>query len=244
MTYLIAAILLILVLILKSPKVKGMIGESSVKHQLKKLNLTYYKPLHDVMITQPDGKTTQIDHVVISKFGIFVIETKNYKGWIIGGEHAKYWTQVIYKRKEKFFNPIRQNYGHIKALESYLEDATIPFYSIVVFSTRAELKLEPMKTDVISSPNLLSTIEKYKTPYLTDEKVHHIYELLSNRMIHARRERKKHINDIKMKLTQDQNKVAQGICPKCDGRLVIRHGKRGTFHGCSNFPSCRFTKSA
>lgn len=56
-----------------------------------------------------------IDHVVISKYGVFVIETKNYRGWIIGNEKSEYWTQVIYKRKERLYNPIKQNYGHIKA---------------------------------------------------------------------------------------------------------------------------------
>jgi len=56
---------------------------------------------------------------VVSNYGIFVIETKNYKGWIIGNEFDDYWTQVIFKRKEKLYNPIKQNYGHIQALKIF-----------------------------------------------------------------------------------------------------------------------------
>lgn len=67
-------------------------------------------------------KTTQIDHVVIPNYGIFVIETKNYKGWIIGNEFDDYWKQIIYKRKEKLHNPIKQNYGHIMVLKEHLSD--------------------------------------------------------------------------------------------------------------------------
>jgi hypothetical protein len=71
---------------------------------------------------QVGNKTTQIDHIVVSNYGIFVIETKNYKGWIMGNEYDEYWRQVIYKRKEKLYNPIKQNYGHILALKGVLKN--------------------------------------------------------------------------------------------------------------------------
>ncbi len=77
----------------------------------------------------------------MSTHGIFVIETKNYKGWIYGKEKDRQWTQVIYKRKERFQNPIHQNYGPIKALETLLEDSFDgDFYSFICFSYRATLK--------------------------------------------------------------------------------------------------------
>jgi hypothetical protein len=163
MIYTLAALLLILSIIARSPKIKGMIGEVSIRFKLRKLDPQEYSVLHDIMIKQPDGRTSQFDHLVISRYGVFVIETKNYRGWIVGSEKAEYWTQVIYRRKEKLYNPIRQNYGHIKVLEGVLEDNTIPFISIIAFSTRADLKLEPMSTEVIYSTELLSTIYKYKT---------------------------------------------------------------------------------
>jgi len=42
-------------------------------------------------LTLPDGEgsTTQIDHFLLSPYGLFVIETKNYKGWIFGSERQK-----------------------------------------------------------------------------------------------------------------------------------------------------------
>lgn len=55
------------------------------------------------------GTISQIDHLVVSNYGIFVIETKNYKGWILGNEDSQNWTQVIYKYKNKFYNPVLQN---------------------------------------------------------------------------------------------------------------------------------------
>ncbi|MDI4648780.1 NERD domain-containing protein [Cohnella hashimotonis] len=242
MTYLFATILLILVIILRSPKIKGMIGESSVRHKLGKLNPKEYTVMHDIMIQRPDGKTSQIDHVVVSRYGVFVIETKNYTGWIVGGEKSEYWTQVIYKRKERLYNPIRQNYGHVKALESFLEDETIPFISIIAFSTRADLKLEPMSIDVVYTTRLVSTIQKYKNVRLSEDQKDRVHKALSVKTLHTREERKKHVADIKGNLKEKAALASAGICPRCNGKLVERRGKSGMFMGCSSYPRCRFTK--
>lgn len=64
----------------------------------------------------PDG-TTQVDHVIVSRFGVFVIETKNHKGWVFGEERSRKWAQVIYRNKYQFLNPLRQNYKHLKAVQ-------------------------------------------------------------------------------------------------------------------------------
>jgi hypothetical protein len=101
------------------PRIKGVVGEQTTAFKLSRLNRAKYKVINNLVLNV-SGKTSQIDHVIISDFGIFVIETKNLKGWILGEENSEYWTQVIYQRKKKFYNPIRQNQGHIRALEHYL----------------------------------------------------------------------------------------------------------------------------
>jgi hypothetical protein len=116
-----------------APKIKGYLGEKSVVFFLSQLDPSKYRVINKLMLNNGSG-TSQIDHVVISGFGIFVIETKNYRGWILGSERSDYWTQVIYKRKEKLRNPILQNYGHIQALKAALaEFPNLPFISIVTF---------------------------------------------------------------------------------------------------------------
>jgi len=87
------------------------------------------------------GETTQIDHVLVSRFGVFVIETKDYKGWIFAGPGDRYWTQVLYRAKYRFQNPIRQNYRHVCAIQELLDflspELIVP---IVVFIGHAEFK--------------------------------------------------------------------------------------------------------
>ena len=94
--------------------------------------------------TLPDGQngTTQIDHILLSPCGIFVIETKNYQGWVFGGERQKSWTQKIYKKSFKFQNLLYQNYKHIRVLESVLEDVLDPQYlhSLIVFTPQSTFK--------------------------------------------------------------------------------------------------------
>ncbi|ABI56480.1 nuclease-related domain-containing protein [Alkalilimnicola ehrlichii MLHE-1] len=133
--------------ILRSPWFKGLVGESLVKLAAKlRLPASKYHRLHNVTLPTPDG-TTQIDHIFVSRYGIFVVETKNMKGWIFGGERQAQWTQKIYKKTFKFQNPLRQNYKHVKALESALGVPPEHIHSVVVFTGASRFKT-PMPASV------------------------------------------------------------------------------------------------
>lgn len=96
-------------------KFRGFMEEFWVRRELNKLSKKNYIVLNDVMIKN-NNQIYQIDHIVLSKFGIFVIEMKNYYGFIYGNEYKKIWTQKVGKYKRNFYNPFYQNYGHVKAL--------------------------------------------------------------------------------------------------------------------------------
>ena len=113
--------LFILKIWLNSPKRKGKRGEKAVKKSLDNLPEDQYQILNNILLDSDNG-TSQIDHIVISVYGIFVIETKNYTGVIYGSEHSSKWTQYINGNKYSFQNPIHQNYGHIKTVESFLSE--------------------------------------------------------------------------------------------------------------------------
>ena len=91
-----------------------------------------YYLIKDVTLLTDDG-TTQIDHIIVSRYGVFVIETKNMKGWIFGSANQKTWTQKIYKHTHKFQNPLHQNYKHVKTLEALLDIPSSAIHSLVVF---------------------------------------------------------------------------------------------------------------
>lgn len=135
------AILIPLNIVVKKhvPKWKGKAGEKLVKRILSKLNPESYYVIHDVTVHTEYGDTTQIDHIVIAETGVFVIETKNYEGWIYGDEKAARWTQGIFRKKHSFQNPFRQNYKHTKAIEWVMEKQ-LPCISIVAFHPKCNLK--------------------------------------------------------------------------------------------------------
>ena len=89
---------------------KGRIGEQRVAHILGRLPKDRYRVINNLLLRTSSGSTTQIDHIVISEYGIFVIETKFYKGLIYGGENSEYWTQNIYGHKYSLRNPIATPY--------------------------------------------------------------------------------------------------------------------------------------
>ncbi len=99
-----------------------------------------YHLMNHVTLRMDDG-TTQVDHILVSRFGVFVIETKDYRGWIFANAADDTWTQVLYRRRFKFQNPIFQNSRHVRAVRDLL--AFLPpdtIRSVVVFSGDAEFK--------------------------------------------------------------------------------------------------------
>ena len=125
-------------------------------------------------VTLPTDKgTTQIDHVLITPAGIFVIETKHYQGWIFGAPNQPQWTQVIYKKKSRFPNPIRQNYGHLKTLQSIFTLPESNFIPLVVFTGDAELKSDLGPT-VLSLDELIGRLTAAGPPLFDERKMAYI----------------------------------------------------------------------
>lgn len=101
-----------------------------------------YHLLNHITIPCKDG-TTQIDHLLISRYGVFVIESKDYKGWIFANEKDRNWTQVLYRAKFRFQNPIRQNYKHVCAVRELLDFLDpCAIHSAVVFTGSATFKTD------------------------------------------------------------------------------------------------------
>ena len=144
-SWIIAIIAIIVAIIVKKnmTKIIGFAGEFWVRGELNKLPDEYLF-LSDVML-EVGGKTTQIDHIVFSKYGIFVIETKQMNTYITGNEHDKYWVIKAGKNKYYMYNPIHQNYGHKKAIEQILGLEDNQVIDVVCVSGQANLRIKSNK---------------------------------------------------------------------------------------------------
>jgi restriction system protein len=145
-------------------------GEQEVADTLsRELNYKDYFIFNNLIIPSDNNGSTQIDHIVVSKFGIFVIESKDYQGWIFGDKDQPFWTQSLPggKNKFQFQNPIRQNYAHIMALKALMLFAANSFYSIVVFSDKSETKTAPIE-NVVHLNELIECVKKYNVEKLTE----------------------------------------------------------------------------
>ena len=94
-------------------------------------------------VTPISREYTQVDVAVATKAGIIVFEVKDYSGWIFGSEYQRYWTQSLAygKEKHRFYNPVMQNAGHIKAIRRCLrQNPGIPIFSVIVFFGSSEFK--------------------------------------------------------------------------------------------------------
>ncbi|WP_026947124.1 NERD domain-containing protein [Algoriphagus marincola] len=224
------------------PKVKGGMGELEVSLRLRRLNKKKYIVLSNILLKVGDS-TTQIDHLVISKSGIFVIETKNYKGWIHGHENSEYWKQTLYRKQYPFKNPINQNKVHVYFLKKSLQEYPhLNFYPLVVFTGRAVLKNVKNWTPVIYAHQLIKTIRQQdEEPILTYEQMKSISSRLDKIKLLGGKERRGHVRRIRKRSKENNKNSVSGACPVCGGSLVKRQGRYGGFYGCSNFPRCTYT---
>ncbi len=181
----------------RSSSFKGKLGESFVNNFAKAMldKKTYYL-LQNVTL-KDGGGTTQIDHIIVSKYGVFVIETKTMKGWIFGEEQHKTWTQVLFKDKYTFQNPLRQNYKHVKAVQDLLKINDDQIHSVVAFMGESTFKTA-MPDNVTQGLDYIDYIKSKKKPVLTGEEVEIIkIKLESYRLENSRQTDKAHIEHVK-----------------------------------------------
>jgi len=240
---------------LKTPFMKGVIGEMQVnlaaKFLLDKSKYTLFK---NVTLPTEDG-STQIDHVIVSRYGIFVIETKNMKGWIFGSEKQKTWTQKIYRHTSKFQNPLHQNYKHTQTLQAALNIEPSTIFSVVVFVGDSEFKT-PMPENVVYAGGYVRFIKNKTQAVLTESEVKDICAQISTgRLKPSLKTHRDHVKHVKTIVAEKQRPIevkpvlenTVNSCPKCGELMVLRTVKRGDnkgnkFWGCSDFPKCRTIK--
>jgi len=230
--------------ILKTPWFKGKVGEFIINLSAKLfLDKKKYHLIKNATLPTEDG-STQIDHIIVSKYGVFVVETKNMKGWIYGSPEQKTWTQKIYKHTSKFQNPLHQNYKHVKTLESLLGLNSQQIHSVVVFTGDSTFKTD-MPENVTYGSGYLRFIKSKTQPVLTEAEVTEIKSKIeTGRLKPSLKTNREHVAHVREIIAEKENKNAKE-CPKCGSEMVIRESRKGQnigkkFWGCSSFPKCRY----
>lgn len=230
---------------------KGREGERHVARLLRRLPPEEYIVLNDLMLPDKDGSTTQVDHVVISRAGIFLIETKNYSGWIFGDANGKEWTQCLlsYSGSEKFHfqNPIRQNWRHIYVMAEALKLPRTFFKNVVAFGEEAMFKTY-MPENVLYFNDLICYITSFQECYFNLGQMQNLEQRLlaidagvseearNNHVVNLRRR-----HEVVLQSVVSQEDVPK--CPRCGSSMVLRHRRSdgAAFYGCSQYPNCRGT---
>lgn len=238
-----------------SARQKGKRGEKLVAQVLSQLPEEYIT-LNDVVLPTANG-TTQIDHIIVSKYGVFTIETKNYRGDIYGDDNRQEWTQLIvtevtyskkwwktytYVTKCHFYNPVKQSVGHAFRIQERLKEfPQIKVVPIVVFTGAATLENVNSCHCVVYIEQLLSAINSYKYAFLSDNDVQRVVSILQQNNVREQVKDRQHAINVRATRKKIDNIIRAGKCPKCGGQLVQRNGRYGSFYGCSNYPYCKFT---
>ena len=258
MIFIAAAVMILLVILLVAlcvgPTAEsiGKEGENVVARKLNRLPADEYFVLNDLMVTDARGMTTQIDHVVISRFGLFVIETKCYKGWIFANPQNRFWTQSLYaggrgwfahSEKHRFQNPIKQNWRHIYVLSERLKLPRRYFANIVVFSGDASFMTD-IPDNVMDEKDVVPYIRSFDTPLFDRDRSVRIYDSVCELCSSVTKEqRKNHVHELRVLHDAVCDSDRTPLCPRCGAVMRLRHRRSdgAPFYGCSNYPQCHGT---
>lgn len=242
-----------------TPKSLGRQGEEQTASKLGWVSIWGYKGklLRNVYVPMGNGGTTEIDLLYITQKGIFVLESKNYAGYIYGNEWSQNWMETLYAgktwlgrnkvEKHRFYNPIWQNRTHMRALERYL-GSPVQMISVIVFSERCtlrEITYDSPDVVVCHQDELLKNIRRmWRTlpDTLSWAQIDQIHSALRPLTDPDRATKRQHVQDIK-----EYKSAPSYTCPWCGGELVLRTAKNGPhagqqFYGCANYPQCRYIR--
>lgn len=172
-------------------KALGKLGEAMVEFHVWLYLNSKYMLLNDLTLKLQSGKTTQIDHILLSPYGIFVIETKNYKGVIRGNADDQKWKQVLGKNTYEIYNPIMQNETHVRVVKNLLQglNAYEHVHNLVVFTSRSKHKRDwfgfgkKLPENVCHGSSWVKYVKRHKKKILSKDQLAEIQERIEARML-------------------------------------------------------------
>ena len=176
-----------------SAKVKGNVGELILSSILGSLP-AYYHVLDNILLKTKKG-STQIDHVIVSPFGIFVVETKNYKGMMFGDMQGMVWTQVLPRRGHfRVYNPVRQNQGHLENLSKQTKIPLNYMCGVIVF-TDPTVNLSNVNCPIcFRVDEVYEFINSFNVKLFNNRQIHEIIQRIDKVNIDSYINRQKHID--------------------------------------------------
>ena len=220
---------------------KGWIGEKKTTFNLCfSLRNKFYHKFHNIILPSKNG-TTQIDHLIVSIYGIFIVETKNIKGWIFGSENQATWTQSLYSNKYSFQNPLRQAFRQKKVLSEFLNLDEWNIQTVSYFV--GDCKFKTQFPDNVITSGIGRFIKRFRNQILTTEDVSRIIKVIENHLSESSLSNRDHVRSLRIRHSSNT------LCPRCGSNPIERTAKQGSnignkFLGCESYPKCRFTKSA
>lgn len=215
-----------------APNIKGFLGERKVNNILKDLQKQGVgKLINNLSLLKRDGQSSQLDHVFINRSGIFVVETKNYSGEIIGKETDGSWSHIVGDKVYTEKNFARQNRGHIEALQPILEQyPNLPVFSMLSFNPDCNVNLKLIKTIATNYNTLNNAIRiRSRFPVISNEQVNELYEILTSEKEKNKSVSKTHVVRVKLQKKHDDRAHRMGMSrEEYDKNLVEKYKYQST----------------
>jgi restriction system protein len=238
--------LVLLLALFSSAWFRAMTGKAMIKLAVRLfLDKKVYHLINN--ITLPDeGESTLFDSIIVSPYGLFVIEANNMKGLISSGEYQEIWTQTVSKSIHRFRSPLHQTTGKAAMLQVWLGLESDKVFPITVFVGDC-IFTSPMPDNVIHDGGYIRYIKSKTKPLLSNAEVQQIIcQLTKGRLKPTTHTHIQHMSHVQgcMESMQTLAKETATACPRCGSIMILRTVTQGPeagcqFWSCSTYPKCR-----
>lgn len=212
--------------------IKGFEFERLIDSHLRTLSYDYFRIFHDILLPTPSGRTTQIDFLIISVFGIFVVEAKHMSGLLEDTGDSRYWSLTSPTGTvTEVYSPVIQNNTHIMAVRSILQVYEVEVNSMLVFPE--DLKVVTNFSEVFTPDTLIASLRSMSQMLYLQQQVSYMYMDIAERVIYDKDARESHNKLV------DGYKKPTGFCLKCKKKLT-KHRMRTSKTLCPKFPKCEY----
>ncbi len=177
--------LVLLIIFFSSPRFRGDIAETRVRRLLQTgLERSRYTVFHGLIIPSGGG-TRRIPHLVVSRMGVFVIDSCYTPGGVSGTDVQARWKRRGIWGTRLFDNPVHRNALQLDAVQRILDYPRPVFHPIVVLVGHRGFRKRP-PVNVMGPESLLLFMRKKTHHLLTSEQADRAVHRLQEKEVRPR----------------------------------------------------------
>jgi hypothetical protein len=156
-----------------------------ISTSLKNLDKKTYRSMSNCFLKDNAGKLHKFDHILLSKFGIFIIAFSDLQGVLRGSDLDQFWYQLFPNSSQEIENPVPKLGLKISMLSRLIGSQN--FVPIICFSDEVFIQVTSSRTHLVLRSLLPQLITNYRELVIPPSQIETFYSQLYRHVLRGKR---------------------------------------------------------